>query len=292
MKIAIYGRTVTDALIPSVEMLMEELIAHNVEVTVYRPFYKFLDNHLSLDGHLSTFEKKDSITQGLDFLFCLGGDGTMLDAVTVIRDSGVPILGINTGRLGFLASTQVDHLKHAVKAVVSKRYSIDSRTLLTVDTKNKEFGKTNFALNELTVLKQDSSSMITIKTYLYDEFMNSYWADGLIIATPTGSTAYSLSCGGPIISPDSQNLVITPIAPHNLNVRPVIVPDDNEITLEVQSRGGQFLAAIDSRSTLLPNNTELTIKKARFKVNLLQLEDESFLKTLRTKLMWGLDQRN
>lgn len=292
MRIAIYGRTLSDALIPNVQGLIDVLYDHNVDIVVYEKFYMELKDRIQFKSEPATFTRETSITKDIDYLLSLGGDGTMLGAVTIIRDSGVPILGINTGRLGFLATIPADHMSDAVKAIVSNKFSLDSRNLLTVRTKEKYFGNQNFALNEMTVLKQDTSSMITIKTYLNDEFMNSYWADGLIIATPTGSTAYSLSCGGPIISPKSSSFIITPIAPHNLNVRPVVVPDSTEITIEVASRSEQFLAALDSRSVSVPTNTEFSISKSSFQVNLIQVENESFLQTLRTKLMWGLDQRN
>lgn len=292
MRIALYGRSFGDALIPEVQRFFNELEAHNVEVLVFEPFLNYCSERIEIPQGYTPFNRNQNIIKDLDFLFSLGGDGTMLDAVTLIGESGVPMLGINTGRLGFLASTARDHMVDAVKAVISQQFALDSRTLLSVSTPTNAFGETNFALNEFTVLKRDTSSMITINAYLNDEYLNSYWADGLIIATPTGSTAYSLSCGGPIISPESSNWVITPIAPHNLNVRPVVVTDDHEITLKVESRSEQFLVALDSRSISMATGTELVIKKARFKINLIQLENESFLSTLRSKLMWGLDKRN
>jgi len=215
-----------------------------------------------------------------------------LDTVTLIRDSKIPILGINTGRLGFLSNISIQEIDQAMDALHSKKYTVDERALLKVKTEDNLFGETNFALNELTIHKKDSSSMITIHAYINDQYLNSYWADGLIIATPTGSTAYSLSCAGPIVVPGSENFVITPIAPHNLNVRPIVVSDNSEIKLKIEGRGMQFLASLDSRSETIDSKYELTIVKEKFKIGLIQLENQDFLRTIRNKLMWGIDKRN
>ena len=210
----------------------------------------------------------------------------------MIRDSGIPVLGVNTGRLGFLANTSRDEIQMALHDLRDNKYRLQTRSLLTMVTEDNLFGEDNFALNELTVHKKDTSSMITIHTYIGDLFLNAYWADGLIVATPTGSTAYSLSCGGPIMVPGAQDYVITPIAPHNLNVRPVVVPDDRVIRLKIQGRGRDYLCSLDSRSVTIDSAIELTIKRAEFSLNVIQTEGQNFLSTIRNKMMWGLDRRN
>jgi NAD+ kinase len=227
-----------------------------------------------------------------DVLISLGGDGTLLDTLSLIRDSGIPVIGINFGRLGFLASINKDEIRIAIKALHNKEYSLDKRTLLSLESKFDLFGEENFALNDITIHRRDKSAMMIIHAYMNNEFVNSYWADGLIIATPTGSTAYSLSCGGPIIYPSSQNFVITPIAPHNLNVRPVIIPDDVSLTFEVEARSAKFLVSCDSRTETVDRSVKLTLNKAAFHVNLIRLNNESYLTTLRNKLLWGIDTRN
>ncbi|MDG1146397.1 MAG: NAD kinase, partial [Flavobacteriales bacterium] len=218
--------------------------------------------------------------------------GTILDATTLIRDSGIPIIGVNTGRLGFLADIAKDQIPKTIKQLVNKRYSIDQRTLLKLETEKPIFGELNFALNEVTISRKDTTSMITITTYLNDKFLNSYWADGLIISTPTGSTGYSLSCGGPIVMPGSNNFIITPIAPHNLNVRPLVISDEYELKVKVEGRANQFLIALDSRIETIDSSVELTIKKECFKINMIETDTQDFASTLRNKLLWGLDKRN
>ena len=229
----------------------------------------------------------------MDLLISFGGDGTLLDTVTMIKDSNIPVLGINAGRLGFLANITQEDIFLAVKALKNKDYKLDQRSLLKVKSKTLSEVKTsNFALNEITVHKKDSSSMLKIDAFLDNEFLNSYWADGLIVATPTGSTAYSLSCGGPIISPGSNNFVITPVSPHNLNLRPMVVGDQAVIRLRAESRESQFLLTMDSRSITIENNEEIFISKADFSIKLIELPDHNFFKTIRNKLFWGKDSRN
>jgi NAD+ kinase len=227
-------------------------------------------------------------------LISIGGDGTMLRAVTLVRNSGVPLLGINAGRLGFLANVQKENIAAFMQLVLDKKYTLSKRTLLslTCSPENESILELDFALNEVTVSRKDSTSMITIETYLNGEFLNSYWADGLIIATPTGTTGYSLSCGGPILTPDVKSLVITPIAPHNLNARPLVISDETEIVLRVTGREDQYLVSLDSRITSIQNESVLTIKKTPFQINMIEIQDETFLKTLRNKLLWGEDRRN
>ncbi|MDC0339342.1 NAD kinase, partial [Flavobacteriales bacterium] len=221
-----------------------------------------------------------------------GGDGTILDTITAIGDSEIPIVGFNTGRLGFLANNAKEDAKHIVEMLIKGNYELEQRSLLSLETDDELFGENNFALNELTVHKKDSSSMMTIHTYINDEYLNSYWADGLILSTPTGSTAYSLSCGGPILIPQSKNFVINPIAPHNLSARPLIVPDDVEIKLRIEGREDEFLATLDSRTRTINNATELKIVKSKFFINLVKFEGQNFYNTIRNKLLWGMDKRN
>jgi NAD+ kinase len=226
-------------------------------------------------------------------LFCsIGGDGTMLNTVTFVGDSGIPVVGINTGRLGFLSGINIEEIEHSIEDILNGNYDIDKRALIRLDTNNNLFGKRNFALNEIAVSRKDSSAMITIHAYLNDVFLNSYWADGLIISTPTGSTAYSLSCGGPVVMPDSENFIITPISPHNLNVRPVIISDRDVIRLKVEGRNKEFLVSLDSRPMSFESEIDLVIKKEAFKINLIRLKGNDFTSTLRQKLMWGVDKRN
>jgi NAD+ kinase len=227
-------------------------------------------------------------------LISIGGDGTILRAATLVRDSGVPILGINAGRLGFLATVQKENIPEFMQFIIDKKYSISKRTLLnlTCSPDNEAIQDINFALNEISVSRKDTTSMITIETYLNNEYLNSYWADGLIIATPTGSTGYSMSCGGPILTPNARSVVITPIAPHNLNARPLVVTDETEIRLKVSGRDDHYLVSLDSRIISVKNETILFIKKSPFEINMVEIPNETFLKTLRTKLFWGEDRRN
>ncbi len=293
MNIAIYSRTGSNTVIPFLEKLLLEIKAVGGECVIYHPFYNYLrQNSVQVSPDIKAFNTHDEIRDKVDFIFALGGDGTLLETLTMVKDSGIPVLGINTGRLGFLASVAGDKIKEAVNAIFKERYTLDVRSLIRLETNRPLFGDTNYALNEITVHKKDSSSMIIINTYLNGEFLNSYWADGLIIATPTGSTGYSLSCGGPIIVPHSDNFVITPIAPHNLNVRPIVVSDKYVITLKVTGRSQYFLASLDSRSVTIDSGIELAARKEDFVMNIVRMDNDNFLGTLRTKLMWGLDVRN
>ena len=291
MKIAIYSYKLEDKYLSFIQVLFQRLLEKNVDVLVHDVFYSDLSTQISLDEKLQQFNDYNDLRE-VDYLFSIGGDGTLLKTVTFVRDSGIPILGINTGRLGFLTSIATEEVDSAIDAVMSKDFDLDTRNLLSLETENNLFGSINYALNEITLQKTDTSSMITIQVYLDDQFLNSYWADGLIISTPTGSTAYSLSCNGPIILPGSGNIIINPIAPHNLNVRPVVIPDDAELTLKIGGRTDKFLVALDSRSLSVPLSAELKIKKANHQINLIRLKSYDFLNTLRTKLIWGFDKRN
>jgi NAD+ kinase len=239
-----------------------------------------------------SFSNQANIKGEVDFLISIGGDGTLLDTITLVGNTGIPIIGINMGRLGFLSGIAKEEIIPAIDEIIEKKYSVDQRTLLKLETSNHLFGEFNYALNDVTVYKNTPISLLTIKTYINDEFLNTYWADGLIVATPTGSTAYSLSCTGPILTPDSANFVITPIASHNLTVRPIVVPDNSKISLVIESRGFECFVGLDSRIEKIDNTRKLDISKENFKINLLRLSNQCFYKTIREKLKWGLDIRN
>jgi len=259
-----------------------------------KKFYELLKKENVLEKDYETFTNFDDLNSTFDVMFTLGGDGTILRAVTYIRNLNIPILGINTGRLGFLATINKDTIKESIDLVIKGEYRIQERTVLSVKItpQTDEFSELNFALNEITIARKNTTSMIGIKTSLNFEYLTNYWADGLIIATPTGSTGYSLSCNGPVISPDSKNLVITPIAPHNLNARPMVISDETNIQLSIDSREKDFLISLDSRITTVPKNTEIFIEKAPFTIKTIIPNNQSFLQTLRTKLLWGEDTRN
>lgn len=292
MRVAVFGKSFKSDHLIYVKELIDLLHQHDIQVTIYNNYYDEIKDQLIFDKPVDVFSSETFSKKTADFLFTLGGDGTLLETIHFIQDSGVPILGINTGRLGFLSSVAKEEMKHAVEAVKGKKYRIDKRSLLKLITKENLFGNLNYALNELTILKKDTSSMITIHAYMDEHYLNSYWADGLIISTPTGSTAYSLSCGGPIVLPEAQNFIITPIAPHNLNVRPIIIPDTCTLSFKVEGRSEHFLVALDSRTETIDSATTLTVKKQKFTVNLVQLEEKDFLTTIRNKMMWGIDRRN
>ena len=242
-------------------------------------------------GNTSIYRKGQDLSE-FDVMLSIGGDGTLLEAVTHVAKAQIPILGINTGRLGFLATTTKSQVIEAIGCLFNHNYEIDGRMLLKVESDEDLFEGFNFGLNEFTVLKQDTSSMINVHAYLNDEFLNSYWADGLIISTPTGSTGYSLSCGGPVVFPHSKNLIITPVSPHNLNVRPLVVSEQSVVTLEVEGRSNYFLVSLDSRSRTMNTKTTLKVRKENFEARLIKFEGYSFVNTLRQKLNWGLDARN
>ncbi|OIQ33457.1 MAG: NAD kinase [Crocinitomix sp. MedPE-SWsnd] len=292
MRIGIYGRSFDDSFIPNIQVLFNTIRLFGWELSIYEPFMAYLQPRISMEDDPQLFSKYKDVKGNVDIMLSVGGDGTFLETVNVIRDSEIPVLGINTGRLGFLASTSKDNIKAALQDIYDGRYRLQTRSLLTLVTDQGLFGEENFALNELTVHKKETSSMITIHTYIGDLYLNSYWADGLIVSTPTGSTAYSLSCGGPIMVPGAKDYVITPIAPHNLNVRPIIVPDSRTIKLKIEGRGRDFLCSLDSRSVTIDSSIELIVKKASFQVNVIQTEGQNFLNTIRNKMMWGLDRRN
>lgn len=292
MKIAIYGREFNNSVLPYVQEVFNVLDQYKTPILVYKKYLDFIKDKIKLPEQITVFTQHAELIGQADVLVSLGGDGTLLDTLSLVRDSGIPVTGINFGRLGFLASINKNDIQKAIEALKNKEYSLDQRTLLNLESTYDLFGEENFALNDITIHRRDNSAMMIIHAYMNNEFVNSYWADGLIIATPTGSTAYSLSCGGPIIYPSSQNFVITPIAPHNLNVRPVIVPDDVSLTFEVEARSTKFLVSCDSRTETVDRSVKVTLSKANFHVNLIRLKNESYLTTLRNKLLWGIDTRN
>ena len=294
MKIAIYGQYYQNDTRPIIRDIFVFFNANNVELVIEEKFLEILYKEEILKKEYKTFASYKELDSSFDVFLSIGGDGTILRAATFVRDSGIPILGINAGRLGFLATVPKDNIQEFLQLVIDKNYIISARTLLSLETstKNAALEEINFALNEITVSRKDTTAMITVETSLNGEYLNSYWADGLIIATPTGSTGYSLSCGGPVLTPDVKSLVITPIAPHNLTARPLVITDETEIELKVSGREDQYLISLDSRITSVDNNTVLKIKKTDFKINMIEINDETFLKTLRKKMLWGEDKRN
>lgn len=294
MKVAIYGQYYQNSTEPIIRDIFAFFNSKNIEIVIESQFLKILQDKQLIQKDYKTFSSHKELDRSFDLMLSIGGDGTILRAVTLVRNSGIPILGINAGRLGFLASVQKEHIATFLQMVVDKNYKISQRTLIqaSVTPKNKDLLDINFAMNEISVSRKDTTSMITIETYLDDELLTSYWADGLIISTPTGSTGYSLSCGGPILTPDVKSLVITPIAPHNLNARPLVIPDKTEIKLRVTGREEQYLVSMDSRITSVTNDSVITIKKTRFQINMVEIPEETFFKTLRNKLLWGEDKRN
>ena len=292
MRIAIYGRTFNNTVLPLVQEVFDAVAEHKSEIFVYSEYYNFIADKLTLPKSTQQFDKETLLSTHVDVLISLGGDGTLLDTLTLVRNSGIPVIGINFGRLGFLASINKDGIKSAIEALVKKEYTLDRRSLLNIESANGLFEGENFALNDITIHRRDNSAMMIIHAYMNGEFINSYWADGLIIATPTGSTAYSLSCGGPIIFPGSENFVITPVAPHNLNVRPLLLPDNVSLMFEVEARSTKFLVSCDARTATVSKSVKIILNKANFCFNLVRLNNENYLTTLRNKLLWGIDTRN
>lgn len=293
MKVAIYGQTYQDNALDYVQELLEELHKVSAEIYVERYFQEFLSAKRDAIGY-TTFTESKGLDSSFDMFVSFGGDGTVLRAITYVGDLGIPVVGVNTGRLGFLSTFKKEDVRKVVTEFVKGEYAIVERSLVAVNAEERipEFGSLNFALNEVTVSRKDTTSMITVETYLNNEYLTSYWADGLIVSTPTGSTGYSLSCGGPVIVPTAKSLVLTPIAPHNLNVRPLVISDDTVIRLKVSGREENHLVSLDSRIASIENETEIQITKADFTIKIIEYNSESFLKTLRNKLLWGEDKRN
>jgi NAD+ kinase len=294
MKIAVFGQYYQNNTHSIVKKVVAFLEQNNIEICFYKKFYDKLLENKAIALKYPTFDSHKCLKYNFDYLISIGGDGTILRAATFVRNYNLPIIGINAGRLGFLATIQEENIQKLLTRVVANDFSISKRTLVSLHAhpENVDLEDLNFALNEITVSRKDTTSMITIETYINSEYLNSYWADGLIISTPTGSTGYSLSCGGPVIMPTSNCFVITPIAPHNLTARPLIIPDDSELTLKIKGREEQYLVSLDSRITSVSNETTLTIKKSDFHISIIEFPEEGFLRTIRKKLLWGEDKRN
>ena len=292
MKVAIFTNLYKNYSPKILLSIIEKLQKNNFDVMIDNISFDKL-NHKKYSAILNHVKSFSKIDKTINYIICVGGDGTILKASSYVKNIGIPIIGINTGRLGFLAKIKAVEIDNVIQAITKKKYTISEKTLLSVSYKNKkQENKLGVALNELSITRKNTTSLITIETKLNDEYLNTYWADGLIIATPTGSTGYSLSCGGPIIIPESKNLVITPIAPHNLNARPLIIPDNTNITLKISGRENEFFVSLDSKITTLSNEMLILIKKAPYKIKMIQLDNDNFLQTLRDKLYWGKDKRN
>jgi len=293
MKIGIYGRSFNKDFAKQIKTLFRKLKEAGVYVSLYEPFYEFMAEEIKFQPQVDTlFIKPDQITPDFDFMFSIGGDGSFLHSMYFVGDKQIPIVGINCGRLGFLAIISPDAISDAIDELLAGKYSVENRSLIELKTANNLFGNFRFALNDLTIHKKDSSSMITLHVYMDGEFLNTYWGDGLIISTATGSTAYSLSAGGPIVLPDSETFILTPLAPHNLTVRPIVVPDKVELILKAEGRSSHYMATLDSRCESFDANIVLKVQRASFKIKTVKLKDHNFFSTLRNKMMWGLDKRN
>ncbi|MDO9255013.1 MAG: NAD kinase [Bacteroidales bacterium] len=292
MRIAIFGKEFNDNQLDYVRILIEALEIKGCKLLIWKPFHDFIKDRISFRQGITLFYEHTDLKGQADLLFSVGGDGTMLHSVRLVRDSGIPISGINLGRMGFLSSIPPAEIFDAVEDIMENRYRIVKRTLISLISPHTLFSDFNYAFNELSINKKENSSLVVVHVWVNDQLLHSYWADGLIIATPTGSTAYSLSCGGPILTPDSNNFVITPIAPHNLSVRPVVIPDSSLIRIKVDSRDEQALVGLDSQSAIITPDNELVVGKADFEINLVQRLNENFFSTIRAKLNWGSDIRN
>jgi NAD+ kinase len=292
MLVALYNRTFEEHDIPTLQRILKMLDSHALSLIFYKEFYERIQGHIELKNPPRFFTGKTDLPYNTDMLFSLGGDGTMLDTVSFVGNTNIPLIGINLGRLGFLAAISEEELEASITSLAKGSYTIEKRTLLHLDSSLPLFNGSPYALNEFTIHRKDSSSMIKIHTYLNGEFLNTYWADGLIVATPTGSTGYSLSCGGPVVFPQTSSFVITPVAPHNLNTRPIVVPDDSVISFEVEGRTEQFLCTLDARTETITSNVQLAVKKENFTIALVRPDEHNFLRTIRQKLYWGIDRRN
>lgn len=293
MRVLVFGKQFKDKDLVFVQELFDTLVAEGVDISIYGQYLKDIRKHVRLPAGVELFERyEDFKSQRIDFVIVMGGDGTMLAAVTLVRDAGVPMLGINLGRMGFLATIDKLYIKTSIQKLVANQFQLQERSMIYLESSPAIFGELPFALNDCTLLKRDTSSMITIHTFLNGDYLNSYWADGIIIATPTGSTGYSLSCGGPVIFPNSSNFIITPVAPHNLNVRPIVLSDESVISFEIEGRAENFICTLDSRFELVGAHHQIAVRKNDFGIKLVQLQDVTFLNTIREKLGWGEDIRN
>jgi NAD+ kinase len=292
MKVALFGKTISENDVPYLQGFIDRLGVLDGVVYLYTPFFEAIREKIRFSRQPLMFTSQQEIRGRVEYLFSIGGDGTLLDTITLVGNSGIPVIGINMGRLGFLSGISKEEILPALDEIIEGKYTIEERTLLRLESANKLFGELNYALNDFTVYKSSPNSLLSIKMFVNDEFLNTYWADGLIVATPTGSTAYSMSCTGPILSPDSENFVITPIASHNLTVRPIVIRDTSVIRITVESRNVECHIGLDSRILKLDVPMELVIKKEIFKFHLLRMQGRNFFETIRAKLKWGLDIRN
>lgn len=291
MNITIHGISFHKEFVPYIEQLIEALQRHQANIYFTETFHKILKKSGAQAAGFTILSGRKEL-EIMDFVISVGGDGTLLDTVSLVGEYEVPVLGINTGRMGFLATIAKEDVRKAVEVLFDGHFNIQDRTLINLEADKPLFNGVPYGLNEFTIHKRDTSSMIIVHTYIDGEYLNSYWADGLIVATPTGSTGYSLSCGGPLISPLAKNFVITPVSPHNLNVRPMIVSDDSKITFTIEGRSKKFLISLDSRSTAVDASVKLTVQREKFVAKLVKFHDYSFFDTLRKKLNWGFDMRN
>ena len=292
MNIAIYGSKITKENSAYFKEVLDTLTAFGWNPILEKNLKSQMVKKMNLSDKIDEFSSHSDFHKGIDLTMSIGGDGTFIKSVGFIRDSGVPILGVNTGRLGFLATISKDQIQSTMEQVKQKKFEYQKRSLLRIETEENLFGEDNFALNEVTFHKKDTSSMLTVHAYLDANYLNSYWADGLIVATPTGSTAYSLSCGGPIITPGCQVHILTPIAAHNLNVRPMVVPDHLPIKVSIEGRERKYLISVDGNSKNIREGEEVLVTKAEFMINVVKFEENNFLDTIRNKMMWGIDKRN
>ncbi|MBR6272298.1 MAG: NAD kinase [Bacteroidales bacterium] len=289
MRIALFGKAIATENDGYLRQLIQLLLDRGVDVMVYEPFSQYIPKGFVLER----FSKTDELKGRTDLMLSIGGDGTILDAVPLLRDSGIPVLGINMGRLGFISSVARDEIGEAVEQLLHGRYTTERRTLLELVAPQGVFNDTvNYALNEINIIRNPEHSLLAIKVFVNDVFLNTYWGDGILMATPTGSTAYSLSAGGPILTPDSRSFVITPIAAHNLTVRPIVIPDDSVVRIHVEGREKKFVFSMDSRVCALDTSLELVVRKADFCIHTVRMEGTDFFSTIRNKLMWGKDNRN
>ncbi len=292
MRVAIFGKTYKPEQREYLKLFFEELEKRNALLCFHKPYFEKIEHELSLGDNICFYGNYNDLKNKADIMISIGGDGTILDTLPFIKDSGIPVLGINLGRLGFLSSISKNEIVDALDNLWNKKYTIEPRTLLRLEKPEGIFHDQNFALNDITVYRNSKTSLITVHVYLNDKFLNTYWGDGLIISTPTGSTAYSLSVGGPIVAPGTENFVVAPIASHNLTVRPIVIQDNNIIKIRTEGRKDSYVLSLDSHQTTMDINGELIIRKCDFKVNLIQMYDKDFYTTIREKLLWGKDIRN
>ena len=292
MNIAIFGKILDSVFFPYVQNLVDKLRDSGCGIWIYEPFYVMMKDRVLFGSRFQLFNEHTEIRGNVDLLMSMGGDGALLGTITLVRDSGIPVLGVNMGKLGFLSSISKEEVIKGIDDLLQKKYSFDRRSLLRLESDQHFYGDLNFALNDFSIYKKAPNSMITIQAYVNDDFLNSYWGDGLIISSPTGSTGYSMSCGGPIIVPGSETFVITPVATHNLTVRPIVISDNSVIRLRVEGRNDSCIICLDSRSIEVDISTDLVIRKEDFLINLVKMENQDFFKTIRKKLNWGIDVRN